>query len=234
MAASYGPRWQRYKVSDSALQQSRRGGVAHGVRAVYAWRRSNPAVQAEHLEKLWNDYCCRLLAFIRGRISDETEADDILQEVFLRIHEGLCCMEAVTNLESWIYRVTRNLVIDHYRKRRPSEELPDEMPADADSSAEDDPRTRLAFSLRETIDQLPRQYRDALVATEYDGLSQQQLADREGITLSGAKSRVQRAREKLRQLLLECCHFELDRLGRIMDYHQRCGRCNPGQAPKTA
>ena len=143
-------------------------------------------------------------------------------------------MEAVTNLESWIYRVTRNLVIDHYRKRRPSDELPDETPADSDSSTEDDPRTRLAFSLRETIDQLPRQYRDALVATEYDGLSQQQLAEREGISLSGAKSRVQRAREKLRRLLLECCHFELDRLGRIMDYHQRCCRCNPGQAPKTA
>jgi RNA polymerase sigma-70 factor, ECF subfamily len=59
-------------------------------------------------------------------------------------------------------------------------------------------------------------------------LSQQHLAEREGISLSGAKSRVQRAREKLRQLLLECCHFELDRLGRIIDYHRRCCRCNPG------
>ena len=192
---------------------------------VYAWRGSIPPMQADHLEKLWNEYCCRLLAFIRGRISDETEAEDILQEVFLRIHEGLCCMEAVTNLESWIYRVTRNLVIDHYRKRRPSEELPEEIPAGPGSLAEDDPRTRLAFSLRETIDQLPRQYRDALVATEYDGLSQQQLAEREGISLSGAKSRVQRGREKLRQLLLECCHFELDRLGRIIDYHKRCTSC---------
>lgn len=182
-------------------------------------------MQADHLEKLWNDYCCRLLAFIRTRVSDEHEADDILQEAFLRIHEGLCCMEAVTNLESWIYRVTRNLVIDHYRSRKPAEDLPRELPASSDPPAEEDPRTRLAFSLRETIQELPRQYRDALIATEYDGLSQQQLAEREGISLSGAKSRVQRGREKLRQLLLECCHFELDRLGRIIDYHQRCCSC---------
>ncbi len=181
-------------------------------------------MRSDHLEELWNDYCCRLLAFIRGRIPAEQDADDLLQEVFLRIHKGLCCKEAAGNLESWIYRVTRNLLVDHYRRNRPMEELPGELPALP--PLEEDPRTRLAFSLRSTIDELPRPYRDALVATEYDGLSQQQLADREGISLSGAKSRVQRGREKLRQLLLDCCHFELDRRGRIIDYHQRCCRCS--------
>ncbi len=183
-------------------------------------------MQDEHLQKLWNDYYDRLLSFVRGKITDEHEAEDLVQEVFLRTHQGLCCMEAVANLESWIYRVTRNLVIDHYRRRRPSDELPEDLPALIDVPAEEDPRTRLAFSLRETIDELPREYRDALVATEYDGLSLQQLADRERISLSGAKSRVQRGREKLRQLLLECCHFELDRRGRIIDYHQRCCSCS--------
>lgn len=184
-------------------------------------------MQAEHLEKVWNSYADRLLSFVRGKVSGETDAEDILQEVFLRIHEGLCCMEAVTSLESWMYRVARNLIIDHYRKRRPAEELPPELPAAQDSSMEDDPRVQLAFSLRDTIDELPQPYRDALIATEYEGLSQQQLAEAAGISLSGAKSRVQRARERLRQLLLECCHFELDRLGRIIDYHRRCCRCNP-------
>jgi RNA polymerase sigma-70 factor (ECF subfamily) len=185
-------------------------------------------MQAEHLEKLWNEYCCRLLAFIRGRVSDEADAEDILQELFLRVHEGLCSREAVTTLESWIYRVARNLVIDHYRRRKPVEELPETVTAAEDPTLEDDPRTLLAFSLRETIDELPEPYREALIMTENQGLSQQQLAERAGITLSGAKSRVQRAREKLRQLLLDCCHFELDRLGRIIDYHRRCCRCNQG------
>ena len=185
-------------------------------------------MQADHLEELWNDYSSRLLAFIRGRVDDETEADDILQEVFLRVHTGLCCREAVGNLESWIYRVTRNLVIDHYRRRRPVGELSQTIPSTESLPLEEDPRTRLAFSLRGTVDELPAPYREALVATEYEGLSQQQYADRAGISLSGAKSRVQRAREKLRQLFLDCCHFELDRLGRIVDYHERCCRCSPG------
>jgi RNA polymerase sigma-70 factor (ECF subfamily) len=190
-------------------------------------------MRSDHLVEIWNDYCCRLLAFIRGKVSNEAESEDILQEVFLRVHEGLCCREAVSSLDSWIYRVARNLVIDHYRKRRPAEDLPADIPA-AQSSMEEDPRVQLAFSLKETIDELPQPYRDALIATEYDGLSQRQLAEREGISLSGAKSRVQRGREKLRQLLLECCHFELDRRGRIIDYHQRCCRCNPAKAPAAA
>lgn len=190
-------------------------------------------MRTDHLEKLWTDYCCRLLAFIRGKVSDEADAEDILQEVFLRVHQGLCCMGDWTGMERWIYRVTRNLIIDHYRRRRPMVELPESI-ASEDSSLEDDPRTRLAFSLRQTIDELSPVYREALILTEYEGLSQKQLAERAGISLSGAKSRVQRARERLRQLLLDCCHFELDRLGRIIDYHRRCCTCNPNQVAHTA
>ncbi len=189
-------------------------------------------MEAGHLEQLWTEYCCRLLSFIRGRLSDESEAEDLLQEVFVRVHQGLCCREAVTNLESWIYRVTRNLIVDHYRRRRPEQELPLDLAAPDDSPPEEDPRARLAFSLRQTIDELPGPYRDALIATEYEGLSQVQLARSAGISLSGARSRVQRAREKLRQLLLDCCHFELDRRGRIIDFHERCCRCSSaGRAP---
>jgi RNA polymerase sigma-70 factor (ECF subfamily) len=69
------------------------------------------------------------------------------------------------------------------------------------------------------IDSLPSHYREALLLTEYEGLSQKDLADRLGISISGAKSRVQRARAMLRDLLMECCHFEFDRYGTVIDYH---------------
>jgi RNA polymerase sigma-70 factor (ECF subfamily) len=187
-------------------------------------------MQADQLKELWREYAARVRAFIRGRVRDEAEADDMLQEVFLRVHTGLCCKEAVTRLDSWIYRVTRNLLIDHRRRHRPSSELPEDVPAVEEERPEDDPRAMLAFSLRATIDELPAVYREALLATEYDGLSQRELANRAGISLSGAKSRVQRAREKLRELLLDCCHFELDRLGRVVDYHARCCACSSKRA----
>jgi RNA polymerase sigma-70 factor (ECF subfamily) len=181
------------------------------------------------LEALWDRYCCRLLAFIRKRVTDEHDAEDLLQEAFIRIHQGLCCLREWSRLESWMYQVTRNLVVDYYRRRRPSTEIPEDLPAE-EIPLEEEPAARLAGSLKEMIEQLPEPYRQALIMTEYQGLSQKALAEKLGISLSGAKSRVQRARARLRDMLLACCHFELDRRGRIIDYYRRCCCCNPSPA----
>ncbi len=179
---------------------------------------------AATLEALWDRYCCRLLAFIRRRVADAHDAEDLLQEVFIRVHQGLCCLREWSRLESWIYQVTRNLIVDFYRRRKPSAEIPPDLPAE-EMPLEEDPAARLAGSLREMIEELPASYRQALVMTEYQGLSQKALADSLGISLSGAKSRVQRARARLRDMFLACCHFELDRRGRVIDYYKRCCCC---------
>jgi RNA polymerase sigma-70 factor (ECF subfamily) len=86
----------------------------------------------------------------------------------------------------------------------------------------DDVVSELIPCIQEMIDDLPADYRQALILTEYEGLTQKELAQRLGISLSGAKSRVQRAREKLKIMLLNCCHFEFDRLGRVVDYEPHC------------
>ena len=155
-----------------------------------------------------------LRAFIRSRVGDDADAEDILQEVFIRVHRNLCCLPEPEwhRPESWIYQIARHLIIDHYRRRRELVAIPENWPAEPDMP-EEDPEALLALSLREMIDELPEPYRQALILTEYQGLSQKQLAERLGISLSGAKSRVQRAREKLRDMLLRCCHFEFDRRG---------------------
>jgi RNA polymerase sigma-70 factor (ECF subfamily) len=180
----------------------------------------------DHLELLWNQYSRRLRAFIRSRVGDDAEAEDILQEVFIRVHRNLCCLPEPEwhRPGSWIYQIARNLIIDQYRRRRELVAIPENLPAEPDLP-EDDPQALLALSLRELIDELPEPYRQALILTEYQGLSQKQLAERMGISLSGAKSRVQRARDKLRDMLLRCCHFEFDRRGHIVDYEPRCCCC---------
>ena len=184
------------------------------------------------LESIWEKYCCRLLSFIRSRVVDPYEAEDILQEVFLRVHRNLCCLPTPDRLEPWIYQITRNLIVDHYRRRKELVDIPEDLAAEPDS-LENDPESELALSLREMIDQLPHLYRQALLLTEYQGLSQKELAYELGISLSGAKSRVQRAREKLRDMFLACCHFEMDRRGRILDYYARCCCCEPGAVRTT-
>ena len=184
-------------------------------------------IGSEHVAMLWDRYRERLFGFIRGKISSTEEAEDILQEVFIKVHTGLCCLQEWPAMEKWIYRVARNLIIDHYRARRGDEELDEDIESHYGSAElDDDPAARIAFSLKETVDELPEPYREALLLTEYEGLTQAEMAERAGISLPAAKSRIMRARKELKALLLECCHFELDRLGGIINYEKRCASCD--------
>ena len=180
-------------------------------------------------ERVWEEFHMPLQQFIRRRVSDEATAEDILQDVFLRIHQHMDTLKDVRKLEGWIYQITHNAIIDAYRSRRQETtleaaealDLPEELP-------DDDVVSELLPSVRAMVRNLPEADRQALVLTEYQGLTQKELAERLGLSFSGAKSRVQRAREKLKQQLLECCHFELDRRGHIIDYQPRCHCCETG------
>ena len=157
-------------------------------------------------------------------------ADDVLQDVFLRIHTRMVTLQDSECLEAWIYQIARNAIIDYYRRPDRTIAIDELLPAPEPESSEPDAADEIAASLREMTAALPEPYREALSLTEFDGLSQQQLADRLGITLSGAKSRVQRARQKIKDALLTCCHFEFDRYGRVVDYWEHCCCCT-GESP---
>jgi len=187
----------------------------------------------ENLEAIWDHICCSLQAFIRGRVSDEADAEDILQEVFLRIHRHLCCLPDVDKIDSWVYQIARNLIIDHYRSRRELAEIPEDLPSEVEIPQED-PETELARSLKEMIEELPDPYRQALTLNEYQDLDQKEVAEKLGLSLSGAKSRIQRARRMLRDMFLACCHFEMDRRGRILDYYPICKSCSPVEKEHTS
>ena len=167
------------------------------------------------LEHIWHEFAEKLGQFIRSRVSDPATAEDILQDVFVKIQQRLGQLRDPAKLQSWIYLIACNAVIDHYRTRKETVEVPETLPAEP---AENDPEIEgLKASFRRMIYSLPEPYHDALVLTELEGLTQKELAERLGISLSGAKSRVQRAREQLKEMLHECCSFEFDRRGRVID-----------------
>jgi RNA polymerase sigma-70 factor (ECF subfamily) len=176
-------------------------------------------------ERVWHDLHDRLLRFIRARIADEASAEDVLQEVFLKIHARIGTLRDEERLESWVFQIVRHAITDYHRAQRRRAELPEELVAPADDD-EESAAHRLSGSIRGMVAALPEPYREALLLTEYAGLTQQELAARAGISLSGAKSRVQRGRERLKQLILDCCHVELDRRGGIVDYQPNCAGCS--------
>ncbi len=185
------------------------------------------------LESIWNRMHVRLCRFICSRIPDgegaEATAEDILQDVFLRIHDRLESVRDMEKLESWVYQIARNSITDYYRGRRRLVTLTDlaeeEAVVDTADVPGEDILEKLLPDIREIVQALPEPYREALILTEYEGLSQKELAERQGISLSGAKSRVQRARQKVKDLLLTCCHFEFDARGLVYDYREHCCCC---------
>lgn len=164
----------------------------------------------------------RLRDFIARRVGDLDTAEDLTQEVFLKVHRAGMSVDDVEDVAAWLYRIARHTLVDHYRAlaRRPRpEELPPDRSLVDDLGGEDRAVRELARCLRPLIADLEPIYRDALTLTDLGGLSQTEAAGQAGISVSGMKSRVQRARVQLKNAVSECCTVYTDAAGRINDYY---------------
>lgn len=179
----------------------------------------------------WQPLQQQLQAFVRRRVRDRDAADDIVQEVFVKLATRLRESRDRTALHAWVFQVARHAVIDWWRTRKPLVELPADLvgPPDEPPRPGDPEWDGLCASFRTFVHALPPKYREAVLLTEYEGLTQKELAERLGIAVSTAKSRVQRGRRHLQKALLDCCSFELDRRGQVIDWQRRddggCPEC---------
>jgi RNA polymerase sigma-70 factor (ECF subfamily) len=128
-------------------------------------------------ESVWFEVSGRLRRFISARIRNRDDAEDILQEVFLRVHDQLSRLEDSARLHAWVYQITRNAITDYYRRRGRMPEVTTEFPEDlAAGDAEQDLTDEVAAWLLPMIDTLPPKYRDAMRLSEVQGLTQQETA----------------------------------------------------------
>ena len=160
-------------------------------------------------------------------MSDEAAAEDIVQEVLVKAYTRQGTLKEPSKLRSRLYQITRNAIIDYFRSQRPSVAVPDELIHEATREEDNRARRELARCLLPLLDELPEPYRQALRLAEFEGATQREVASWLGLSLSGAKSRVQRARKMLREVLLMCCRVELDRRGSVVDYEalEGCDGC---------
>ena len=183
-------------------------------------------------QEIWLQIHNDLRAFIAKLVANEAEADDIVQDVWLKMQRGLDGLKDQDRLISWIYQVARHAIIDYYRAPGRRREMPAGLAADLEAyqslsvrtTASEDSgllRTELAGCLRPMIERLSKEYRQAVMLVDLEGLTQQAAATQLGLSLSGMKSRVQRGRRQLRGMLEACCTIELDRRRRVVDYDVR-------------
>ena len=174
---------------------------------------------------LWGDFAPPLRAFLARRVPAGVEPDDLLQDVFVRVVRHLGSLRAADRPEAWLFQIARNALRDSLRARQRrdgrtdslEDDLPDTVDPDIDRTAE----AELAPCLTGMIGRLDEPYRSAIEMTSLRGLTQADAARRAGVSLSGMKSRVQRGREQLRQMLVRCCEIAVDVRGGVSDFHLR-------------
>jgi RNA polymerase sigma-70 factor (ECF subfamily) len=177
------------------------------------------------------DLVAPLRAFLARRAPADVDPADLLQDVMLRVHERLGSLWDAERLDAWIFQIARNVLADALRVRRRRVAATTPEPCDAAALADDsdtaarDAARELAACLAPMVARLPEPYRTALEWTELGPLTQAEAARRAGVSLSGMKSRVQRGREQLKAILLECCAIELDARRGVVDFRCRdaCG-----------
>ncbi len=178
---------------------------------------TDESTNMDRIEQTWREYHTKLDSFIKNRVGDASTAEDILQEVFLRIISKIDTLKDDSKIQSWMYQIARNAIIDHYRANKTVEELPESL-ATPESEFGQEARQEVEGWLQTMIKRLPENYREAVTLSEIEALTQQEVAEKQGVSLSGAKSRVQRGRVMIKDMLLACCRFEFDHRGKVMDY----------------
>ena len=172
-----------------------------------------------NLNSVWQNFSDHLLHFIRTKVKQEEDAQDILQDVFVKVGDRLSSLKEEEKLQAWLFQITRNTITDYYRNKQKNQldlthfQL-EEAPVDA----------ALVNCIRNLIKRLPEKYRVVLELSEIEQISQKELAVRLNLSYSGTKSRVQRGREKLKELLLQCCDVEHDKYGNVIEFnpHKKC------------
>jgi RNA polymerase sigma-70 factor, ECF subfamily len=173
-----------------------------------------------------------LLSFIRSKIRSREDAEDILQNVFIKISANINNVSAEEKLRSWIFTVTRNAIIDYYRANasRKNVALDNYLEETIFEETSVDSTQGLDQCMNSMIDLLPEEYKEIIVDSELRGIKQKDLAEKYSMAYPSMRSRVQRGRERLKQLFFNCCHIETDRHGNVLDVRGRTdcdGPCKP-------
>ncbi len=181
----------------------------------------------QNTSQIWNDFSESLNRYIYSYVKDTSIADDLLQETFIKIHLNLDKIKNVKSLKSWIYRIAHNIVMDYFKKQS---KIKDDFIIENYSEVEEE-NTEHSHKdcLKPLINNLLDIYKEALMLSEINGLKQNEVAKKLNISLSGAKSRIQRGRKLLKNGFIDCCNFKLNESGYLYGSEttkDECKVCN--------
>ncbi|MFC2152548.1 sigma-70 family RNA polymerase sigma factor [Bacteroidota bacterium] len=166
----------------------------------------------------WNEYKDSLMSFIVKKSRCKTDAEDIQHDVFIKTYLGLESIRDKNKIKQWIFQVTNNTIADFYRKL--SKEETGHLDEQHDESEFENSKDE-SYKLIPLINSLPQKYRELLILADIKGLPQKEIAEILDLSVSATKSRVQRGRKLLKERMLECCSFKIDKYGNIVECEEK-------------
>lgn len=162
----------------------------------------NTAQDNTDSQGVWEDFHGRLRSFVSRHVKPPADVEDVVQEIFLHIHRNLSTVKNEARLPAWIFKIAHNAIVDYLRKNaRPAEGLAEDfdLPAPTEQLEIDYSALKeLARCLEPMIEALPESYRHAILLTKLRRVAQSEAAKQAGLSVSGMKTRVQRARRKIK------------------------------------
>lgn len=160
------------------------------------------AAQDEHISRALDREQQRLRQFIRRRVPDPSDAEDILQEVFFEFVAAYRLLKPIEQAGAWLFRVARNRIIDRFRKMQPEPLLFEDLLPSPDGGPEAAyARGVLEEALEEALDELPEDQRTVFLAHEFEGRSFREISDETGVSVNTLLSRKHYAVLHLRKRL---------------------------------
>jgi RNA polymerase sigma-70 factor (ECF subfamily) len=179
----------------------------------------------EDVAIVWDQLSSGLKSFILSKVKNDADADDILQNAYIKIHENIHNLKDKSKIKPWIFQIARNLIIDYFRTDQRNRNVNQIVSELTFNSASNKFMDAAISDMIEMMKELSPEYCEALCLTEIEGMTQKKYAERKGISYSTAKSRVQRARSALKDMLLKCCHYQFDKYGTVFDIQPKCCCC---------
>lgn len=175
--------------------------------------------------EVWKTYAIDVKRLIMSKVKDVQITDDLVQEVFMKVHTKLTTVEDERKVKSWLLSVSRNTVLDYFRKANK------EIPLEKEEAivSEEDYKHSEKDCLPGIINNLPKKYRDPLLLSDIKGIKQAEIASQLNLPLATVKSQIQRGRKLIVQGYMDCCDYKLNDkgflTGEVKDKKQ-CKVCN--------
>jgi len=155
---------------------------------------------------IWETYQKDLKAFVKKRVSNTEDANDIVQSVLIKVINYCMHKNNVTHIKAWLYRIAQNTIADYYKKK--NQRTTNFYLENLDVSANNDYDEKIFIWLHYFLDRLPKKYALPLHLSDIKGIPQKEVAAQMGLTLTATKSRIQRARKMLKEKFEECGKVE--------------------------